>query len=60
MVYECSQDEVRGSQEQIQIIATAIGKPMMKAPAMAKVNANSGFASGRTLPDDMSLAPSRG
>ena len=50
-------DEVRGSQEQIQIIATAIGRPMMKAPAMAKVNANSGFASGRTLPDDMSLTP---
>jgi len=26
---------------------------MMKAPAMAKVNAKSGFASGRTLPDDI-------
>jgi hypothetical protein len=60
MVYECSQAEVRGSQEQIQIIATAIGKPTMKAPAMAKVNAKTGFASGRTLPADMSLAPSRG
>jgi hypothetical protein len=56
MVYECSRDEVRGSQEQIQIIATAIGKPVMKAPAMAKVSANSGFASGRTLPGDIAYS----
>jgi hypothetical protein len=29
---------------------------MMKAPAMAKVNANSGFASGPTLPDDIAYS----
>jgi hypothetical protein len=56
MVHECGRDEVRGSYEQTQIIAIAMGKPMMKAPAMAKVNAKSRFASGRTLPDDMSGA----
>jgi hypothetical protein len=60
MVYECSRNKVRSSQEQIQIIATAIGKPMVKAPATTKVKAKIGFASGRTLSADMSLAPSRG
>jgi hypothetical protein len=42
-------------QEQIQIIATAIGKPAVKAPTIIKVNAKSGFASERMLSTDMSL-----
>jgi hypothetical protein len=46
-------------QEQTQIIATAIGKPAAKAPTIVKVNAESRFASGRTLPIDMSLTPPR-
>jgi hypothetical protein len=46
-------------QEQIQIIATAIGKPAVKAPTTVKVNAESRFASGRTLSIDMSLTPPR-
>jgi hypothetical protein len=47
-------------QEQIQIIATAIGKPAVTAPTITRVKAKSGFASGPTLSTDMSLAPSRG
>ena len=47
-------------QEQTQIIATAIGKPAAKAPTIIKVNAKSGFASGRALSTDMSLTPPRG
>jgi hypothetical protein len=47
-------------QEQTQIIATAIGKPAAKAPKIVKVNAESRFASGRTLSNDMSLTPPRG
>jgi hypothetical protein len=47
-------------QEQTQIIAIAIGKPAAKAPIIVKVNAESRFASGRTLPIDMSLTPPRG
>jgi hypothetical protein len=50
----------RHSQEQTQMIASAMGKPAVKAPTIIKVNAKSGFASGRTLSTDMSLAPSRG
>ena len=46
-------------QEQIQIIATAIGKPAAKALTIVKVNAKSGFTSGRTLSTDMSLTPLR-
>ena len=48
------------AQEQTQTIATAIGKPAAKAPKIVKVNAESRFASGRTLSNDMSLTPSRG
>jgi hypothetical protein len=48
------------AQEQTQIIATAIGKPVAKAPTIVKVNAESRFASGRTLSIDMSLTPPRG
>ena len=47
-------------QEQTQIIATAIGKPAAKAPTIIKLNAKSGFASGRALSTDMSLTPLRG
>jgi hypothetical protein len=38
-----------GNQEQIQIIATAIGKPMPKAAAIVDVNAKSKSCSGCTL-----------
>jgi len=44
-------------QEQTQIIATAIGKPIAKAPTIVKVNAESRFGSGRTLSIDMPLTP---
>jgi hypothetical protein len=44
-------------QEQTQIIASAIGKPTAKAPAIAKVNSESKFASGYALSADMLLAP---
>jgi hypothetical protein len=47
-------------QEQTQIIATAIGKPAAKAPTIITVNAESRFASGRSLSTDISLAPPRG
>jgi hypothetical protein len=47
----------RHSQEQTQIIASAIDKPAAKAPTIVKVNAESKFASGRTLSTDMLLAP---
>jgi hypothetical protein len=47
-------------QEQIQIIATAIGKPVAKAPTIVNVNAAKRFASGRSWSTDMSLAPPRG
>jgi hypothetical protein len=40
-------------QEQIQIIATAIGKPAAKALTIVKVNAKSGFTSGRKLCTDI-------
>src|SRR6202022_874191 len=49
----------RDSQEQTQIIASAVGKPAAKAPTIAKVNAKSRCASGRTLSTDMLLAPRR-
>jgi hypothetical protein len=39
------------------MIATAIGKPMAKAPPIAKVNAESKFTAGRRLPTDMLLTP---
>ena len=42
-------------QEQIQIIATAIGKPAAKALTIVKVNAKSGFTSGRKLCTDIRL-----
>src|SRR5258706_11531438 len=42
-------------QEQIQIIATAIGRPAATAPAIVKVNAISRFSSGRALSNDMLL-----
>jgi hypothetical protein len=47
----------RGNQEQTQIIATAMGKPMANAPTIAMLNAESKFTSGRTLYTDMLLAP---
>jgi hypothetical protein len=47
-------------QEQTQIIASAIGRPAAKAPAIVKVNATSRFASGRNWSTDMSPAPPRG
>jgi hypothetical protein len=34
---------MRGNQEQTQMIATAIGKPMANAPPIAKVNAERKF-----------------
>jgi hypothetical protein len=40
-------------QEQIQIIATAIGNPMAKAPPIAKANAKSKLGSGCVLTNDM-------
>jgi hypothetical protein len=46
--------------EQIQIIATAIGKPAARAPAIANVNATIRFSSARALSIDMSLTPSQG
>jgi hypothetical protein len=45
------------AQEQTQIIAIVIGKPIAMVPAIVKVNAKSKFASGRTLSTDMSLTP---
>jgi len=39
------------------MIATAISKPMAIASPIAKVNAESGFASGRGLSSDMLLTP---
>jgi hypothetical protein len=47
----------RGNQEQTQMIATAIGKPMANAPIIAKLNAESKLTSGRTLSTDMLLTP---
>jgi hypothetical protein len=47
-------------QEQIQTIATAIGKPAAKAPMIVKVNAASRFGAGRSSSTDISLAPPRG
>jgi hypothetical protein len=41
-------------QEQIQIITIAIGKPTAIVPAIVRVNAKSGFSSGRAC-NDMSL-----
>jgi hypothetical protein len=49
-----------GSQEQTQIIASAIGKAATKATVIVKVNAVSKFSSGRTLSTAMLLAPLRG
>jgi hypothetical protein len=51
---------VKQVQEQIQIIATAIGKPAANAPTIVNVNAASRFASGRSSSIDISLAPPRG
>src|SRR5258707_15560649 len=45
------------NQEQIRMIATAIGKPMANAPPIARVNAESRFAAGRRLSTDMLLTP---
>src|ERR1019366_3128195 len=42
-----------GSQEQTQIIASAIGKPAAKAPTIVKVNAESKFISRRNCSTDM-------
>ena len=39
------------------MIATAIGNPMANAPPIAKVNAESRFASGRRLSTDMLHTP---
>jgi hypothetical protein len=47
-------------QEQIQIITIAIGKATAMVSAIVKVNARSGFTSGRTLSTDMSLTPPLG
>jgi hypothetical protein len=48
------------SQEQIQIMTSAIGKAPTKATAIVKVNALSKFTSWLTLSTDMLLAPPRG
>ena len=45
---ECPAERT-GYQEQIQIIATAIGKPMPRAAAIVDANANSKSSSGCTL-----------
>src|SRR5258708_35103970 len=45
------------NQEQIRMIATAIGKPMANAPPIARVNAESRFAAGRRLSTDMLRSP---
>jgi hypothetical protein len=47
------------SQEQIQIMTSAIGRAATKATAIVEVNALSKFGSWRTLSTDMLLAPSR-
>jgi L-alanine-DL-glutamate epimerase-like enolase superfamily enzyme len=47
-------------QEQIQTIATAIGRPAARAPAIVNVNAANRFASGRSWSIDMLLAPPHG
>jgi hypothetical protein len=48
------------SQEQIQIMTSAIGKAATKATTIVEVNALSKFSSWRTLSTDMLLAPPRG
>ncbi len=48
------------SQEQIQIITSAIGKAATKATTIVEVNALSKFSSWRTLSTDILLAPPRG
>ena len=42
-------------QEQIQIIATAIGKPAAKAPTIINVNSESKFVPGRASPTNMPI-----
>jgi hypothetical protein len=42
------------------MIATAIGKPIAKAPTIAKVNSPSKLTAGRTSSIDMFLAPTLG
>jgi hypothetical protein len=46
-------------QEQTQIIASAIGRPIPKAAPTVRVNAESRFTPGRALSIDMSLPPRR-
>jgi hypothetical protein len=48
------------SQEQTQMMTSAIGKAATKATAIVEVNALSKFTSWRTLSTDMLLAPPRG
>jgi hypothetical protein len=48
------------SQEQSQMMTSAIGKAATKATAIVEVNALSKFTSWRTLSTDMLLAPPRG
>ena len=48
------------SQEQIQIMTSAIGKAATKATTIVEVNALSKFSSWRTLSTDILLAPPRG
>jgi hypothetical protein len=50
----------RQSQEQIQIMTSAIGKAATKATTIVEVNALSKFSSWRTLSTDILLAPPRG
>jgi hypothetical protein len=44
-------------QEQIQMIATAIGTPRPNAPIMASANSESRFAWGRAAGNDMAFLP---
>jgi hypothetical protein len=45
-------------QEQIQMIATAIGKPTASVLTNVRANSESKFGSGRVCSNDMRLAPS--
>jgi hypothetical protein len=45
-------------QEQIQMIATAIGKPTANVLTSVRANSESKFGSGRVVSNDMRLAPS--
>ena len=44
-------------QEQIQMIAAAIGTPKPRAPTIARTNSESRFGWGRTSGNDMALLP---